>query len=212
MWSSNSLTIGAVPFGRCPALIVVDMSNGFTSPDSPLGGQFGAEVDAMSQLLHLFRQQNWPVFFSTVVYRDVAEASVFRQHLPALNILTADSRWIAIDDRLAPRPGETIIEKTVPSAFFGTELNKKLLAIQADALVIAGLTTSGCVRATVVEALQYNWPVWVVPEACGDRNLAAHNANLHDMAAKYAEVVPLKLTLKKLTGLGKTEGQRDEIS
>lgn len=201
MLASGDLPVGAVPFGRRPALIIVDMSNGFTSPDSPLGGQFAPEVTAMATLLQQFRQQGWPVFFSTVVYRDATAASVFRQHLPALNILTPASHWVEIDDSLKPEPGEVIVEKTVPSAFFATGLDAQLRAAGADAVVVGGLTTSGCVRATVVDALQYNWPVWVVPETCGDRNLAAHQANLHDMAAKYAELVPLAAAQVRLAQL-----------
>lgn len=201
MLTSGDLPVGAPPFGRHPALIIVDMSNGFTSPDSPLGGQFEPEVTAMATLLQQFRQQGWPVFFSTVVYRDAMAASVFRQHLPALNILTPDSHWVDIDQRLKPAPGEVIVEKTVPSAFFATGLDAQLRAAGVDAVVVDGLTTSGCVRATVVDALQYNWPVWVVPETCGDRNLAAHQANLHDMAAKYAELVPLAAAQVRLAQL-----------
>lgn len=201
MTTSGDLSVGVVPFGRRPALIIVDMSNGFTSPESPLGGQFDSEVAAMTLLLTQFRQHGWPVFFSTVVYRDVTTASVFRQHLPALNVLTPTSHWIEIDGRLSPTSDEVIVEKTVPSAFFATGLDQQLRAAGADAVVIGGLTTSGCVRATVVDALQHNWPVWLVPETCGDRNLAAHYANLHDMAAKYAELIPLAQACSRLEQL-----------
>ncbi len=201
MLQPGDLATGTVPFGQRPALIVVDMSYGFTSADSPLGGHFEQELTAMLKLLTCFREKQWPIFFSTVVYHDEQAASVFRQHLPVLNMLAAGSHWVEIDARLAPQDGETIVEKTVPSAFFNTGLAEQLNAAQADAVVIGGLTTSGCVRATVVDALQYNFPVWVVPEACGERNLLAHDANLHDMAAKYAQVVPLAQALAQLNAM-----------
>lgn len=201
MLQSGDLATGSVPFGRRPALIVVDMSVGFTSSDSPLGGDFNTQVEAMAATAALFRQQRWPVVFTTVVYHSPHEASVFRQHLPVLNMLTPDSAWVQIDSRLHLAPSDIVLEKTVPSAFFGTGLDKLLRASSVDSLVIGGLTTSGCVRATVVDALQYNWPSWVIPELCGDRNMHAHHANLHDMAAKYAEVVAHDEALTRLQAL-----------
>lgn len=187
--TANDLEAGKVPFGRCPALIVVDMSYGFTSADSPLGGAFDSQVENMATLVDVFHELGLPVAFSTVVYHDPQSASVFRQHLPALEILQAGSRWVQIDERLDKRPGDILVEKTIPSAFFGTDLDTLLRQHGADCVVIGGLTTSGCVRATAVDALQFNWPAWVIPEICGDRNPDAHAANLHDMAAKYSEVV-----------------------
>lgn len=202
MLQPGDLNVGAVPFGRRPALIIVDMSVGFTSNESPLGGDFDAQVEHMAKMAAFFRQRRWPVVFSTVVYHDGQQASVFRQHLPVLNMLTSDSDWVQIDKRLGFDSGDMLIEKTVPSAFFNTGLDNLLRAARTDCLVIGGLTTSGCVRATVVDALQYNWPCWVIPELCGDRNQQAHHANLHDMAAKYAEVVALDTAMQQLQTIG----------
>ncbi|MCF4008970.1 isochorismatase family protein [Rheinheimera sp. UJ63] len=201
MLQPGDLATGTVPFGHRPALIVVDMSYGFTSVESPLGGAFDSQVDAMAQLAACFRQRGWPIYFSTVVYHDEHTSSVFRQHLPVLNMLRPDTHWVQIDQRLAVQPHEVIVEKTVPSAFFNTGLAELLAAAAVDSVVIGGLTTSGCVRATVVDALQYNFPAWVIPETCGERNLQAHAANLHDMAAKYAEVVALPQALTRLAAL-----------
>ena len=191
MSEDRDLTVGGVPFGRRPGLIVVDMTYGFTSPDSPLGGAFDSEIDAAQTLVSLFHACHFPVFYSTVVYKDDHTQSVFRQHLPDLNILSAHSKWVEVDERLTVLPADTIIEKTGPSAFFATPLAEKLIQKQCDSVMVCGLTTSGCVRATVVDALQYNYPAWVVEQACGDRNRSAHDANLHDMNAKYATVVSL---------------------
>lgn len=191
MSEDRDLAIGGVPFGRRPGLIVVDMTYGFTSPDSPLGGVFDNEINAAQTLVSRFHACHFPVFYSTVVYKDDHTQSVFRRHLPDLNILTAHAKWVEVDERLTVLPTDTIIEKTGPSAFFGTPLSEQLIQKQCDSIMVCGLTTSGCVRATVVDALHHNYPAWVVEQACGDRNISAHNANLHDMNAKYASVVSL---------------------
>ncbi len=175
--------------GQHPALIVVDMINGFTSADCPLGTDCPEVVDANATLLNWFRARGLPVFFTTVVYHDENQATVFRDKVNALNVLQPESHWVAIDERLAPVEGEAIIEKQWASSFFGTDLDQRLRSGGVDSIVVTGLTTSGCVRATVVDGLQYNFPVVVPREAVGDRNPAAHDANLFDMNAKYADVV-----------------------
>jgi len=189
--SSSDLHSQGVVFGVRPALIVVDMTVGFASPESPLGGQFDNEINAAETLIQHFDGAGFPVYFSTVVYDNESQQSVFRKHLPDLDVLARGSRWVEIDPRLSFSDSATLIEKTAPSAFFGTQLNEKLIASNADSVVVCGLTTSGCVRATAVDALSYNFPVWVVEEACGDRNVEAHQANLHDLHAKYTEVVSI---------------------
>ncbi len=114
---------------------------------------------------------------------------MFRARLPDLDILVANSHWTAIDERLAPQAGEVVISKHHPSAFFGTDLAVQLRSAGVDSLVVTGLTTSGCVRASAVDGLQYDFPVFVVADATADRNATAHAANLHDLHAKYADVV-----------------------
>jgi nicotinamidase-related amidase len=197
----KDLKTGALALGKRPALILVDLSLGFCSPQSPLGGEFKDVVQANLQLLSLFRQHNWPVFFTTVVYQNKEQASVFRQRLPDLNILQQGSDWTEIHPDLNKQQNEYLIEKQGPSGFFATPLVEQLRLEQADSLVITGLTTSGCVRATVVDALQYNYPVFVPKQACGDRNASAHDANLHDMHAKYAEVLGLDALMEQLSSL-----------
>ncbi|MBQ4831283.1 isochorismatase family protein [Alteromonas sp. MMG017] len=189
--SSSDLLSQGVAFGVRPALIVVDMTVGFASPESPLGGVFDSEITAAEALIQHFDGADLPVYFSTVVYDNDSQQSVFRQHLPDLDMLVRGSRWVEIDPRLSFSENATLIEKTAPSAFFGTQLNEKLKTGGVDSVVVCGLTTSGCVRATAVDALSCNFPVWVVEEACGDRNIDAHKANLHDLHAKYTEVVSL---------------------
>lgn len=191
-----------IGLGTRPALIVVDMINGFTDPACALGYACPQVVAANRQLLDRFRQAAWPVFFTTVVYHDPEQAKVFRQRLPALDVLEPDSHWVRIDPALGRVAGEEIIEKRWASAFFATGLAEKLQAAGADSLVVTGLTTSGCVRATVVDGLQHDYPVVVPDAAVGDRNAQAHRANLFDMNAKYADVVKLSALLHRLEAAG----------
>ncbi len=191
----------SVGIGQRPALVLVDMINGFTSSACPLGTDCPEVVDANAQLLAAFRKQKLPVFFTTVVYHSDDQATVFRNRIQALNCLTPDSEWVKVDPALAPREGEALIEKQWASSFFGTDLDAQLRQAGADSLVVTGLTTSGCVRATVVDGLQHNFPVVVPREAVGDRNPEAHAANLHDMHAKYADVMALDEVLTALASL-----------
>ncbi len=175
--------------GQRPALVLVDLINGFTDPRCPLGCESGDVVAVNARLLSAFRQRDLPVFFTTVVYHSDDQATVFRRRLPALNVLEPGSEWVEVDARLAPREGEAVIEKQLASGFHGTNLLQRLQAAGADSLVVTGLTTSGCVRATAVDGLQHDFPVFVVSDAVGDRNADAHAANLHDLHAKYADVL-----------------------
>jgi nicotinamidase-related amidase len=132
-----------------------------------------------------------PVIFTTVVYDDANEraAAVFMRKVPALSVLRPGSRWIEVDARLGRRDGEPVLAKAFASAFFGTPLASMLAG--HDTLIVCGASTSGCVRATVVDALQHGLAPIVPRECVGDRWPAAHEANLYDMQAKYADVVSL---------------------
>lgn len=196
--TDRDLRIGELDIGSRPALIVVDLSLGFSSPESPLGGDFSQVIKANVKLVERFRRRNWPIFFSTVVYHDEKKASVFRQRLPDLNILQAHSKWVEIHPDMGLTSTDTLIEKQWPSAFFDTPLNQMLQQAHVDSLVITGLTTSGCVRATAVDGLQHNYPVFLPREACGDRNNSAHHASLHDIHAKYGTVMSLDELLQQL--------------
>ncbi len=190
-----------VGLGNKPAIIVVDVINGFTDPACALGSHCPDVVAAIKRLLDAFRSKGLPVFFTTVIYRNPEQAKVFRQRLPALNVLEPDSHWVAVDEALGRLPDEAVIEKCWASAFFDTDLNERLRKLKVDSLVITGLTTSGCVRASVLDGMQYEYPVVVPGEAVGDRNDDAHAANLHDMNAKYADVVSVEEVLTHLSSL-----------
>lgn len=184
--------------GLKPALVVVDMVRGFTDSTCPLGSESGSVVTANQVLLEAFHSRGLPVVFTTVVYHHAGQARVFRDRVPALELLKPGSHWVELDPALPFGADDVLLEKQWPSAFHRTGLHELLQARGVDSLVVTGLTTSGCVRASVVDGLQYDYRVVVVREAVGDRNAAAHEANLHDMQAKYADVVALDTLIDML--------------
>lgn len=194
--------IGArVGFGRRPAVVVVDLSRGFTDPRSPLGSDLDHVVHATSLLLGAARRRGVPVFFTTVAYEpDFRDGGVFVEKVPALKMLVRGSAWTEIDPRLAPLPGEPVLEKPYASAFFATDLHQRLQQRGVDTLIVAGATTSGCVRATAVDGLQHGYRVIVPAECVGDRHPLPHEANLFDIDAKYGDVVSLAEVIAHLGG------------
>lgn len=188
--------------GRHPALVVVDLSYGFTDPASPLHCDTDAAVDATARLLEAARAGGRPVAFTTVAYDEGGKrvAGAFIAKAPALGMLTAGSRWAQIDDRIAPRDGEPVLVKLFASAFFGTSLQTMLMAARSDTLIVAGASTSGCVRATVVDAVQHGLSVLVPREAVADRAQSAHDASLVDIDAKYGDVVSVEEAVAALRG------------
>ena len=187
-------------FGRRPALIVIDMSLGFTDPESPLACDLEGPVSQIQKLLDSARRAEIPIAFTTVAYResDKLTAAAFIDKVPALLTLEAGTRWAEIDPRIAPKEKEPVLNKLFASGFFGTGLSSLLTAAGVDTLIITGASTSGCVRATAVDALQYGFRPVVPKEAVGDRNPEAHEANLHDVDAKYGDVLSVEDTLDYL--------------
>ena len=191
---------GRAGVGTRPALLIVDVNVGFTDPASPLVCDLEDVVAAIGQLLDAARRREIPVVYTTVSYDagDRVAAAAFIAKVPALLTLEAGSRWVEIDPRIAPRPNEPVLNKLFASAFFGTPLASLLTAAGIDTLIVTGASTSGCVRATVVDALQHGFRPLIPREAVGDRNPAAHEANLFDMDAKYGDVLSLEETLRYL--------------
>jgi len=179
----------AAGVGERPAVIVVDLVRGFTDPACPLGAEMDDVVAATRRLLDAARAGGVPVIFTTVVYDDANEraASVFLRKVPALRVLRPGSEWIEVDPRLGRREGEPVLVKAFASAFFATPLAAMLAG--HDSLVVCGASTSGCVRATVVDALQHNLAPIVPRECVGDRWTGAHEATLFDIEAKYGDVM-----------------------
>ena len=195
---------GRAGFGRRPALIVVDMSVGFTDPSSPLHCDLEDVVGAIGSLLGAARAARLPVLYTTVAYDDAGKerASVFIDKVPALLTLEAGSRWVEIDPRLAPAGGEPVVRKLFASAFFGTPLASMLAAQQVDGVIVTGASTSGCVRATAVDALQHGYRVVVPREGVADRQAGPHEAALFDIDAKYGDVVGVAEAEALLRGAG----------
>ncbi len=188
-----------VGFGKRPALLIIDFINAFTDMTSPLASNLDAEIVATQRLLEVARRNHIPVFFTTVSYDEgFADAGVFIKKIPSLAVLKAGTPLIEIDERLNPGEGEHIIVKKYASAFFGTSLWSTLTALRVDTVLITGCTTSGCVRASAVDACQTGFHAIVVEEAVGDRAPAPHVANLFDIDAKYGDVVSLQVALDYL--------------
>lgn len=181
-----------VGFGERPALLIIDFIRGFTERACPLGSDLDREVETTRTLLSRFRARHLPVHFTTTAYDEaMISAGVFVRKVPSLAHLKYGSEWIEIDDRLAPLTGEVVWTKQYASAFFGTGLASALAAQRVDTLIIAGCTTSGCVRASAVDSCQHGFRTIVVRECVGDRSPAAHEANLSDLDAKYADVATI---------------------
>jgi maleamate amidohydrolase len=194
---------GRQGFGERPALLVIDMSLGFTSLDSPLHCELGGAVAAIAQLLTAARARDVPVVYTTVSYGDgeKAAAKAFIDKVPILLTLAAGSRFTEIDPRIAPLPHEPVLNKVFASAFFDTPLQNFLAAHTCDSVVVTGASTSGCVRATAVDVLQHGYRLVVPREAVGDRNPAAHEQALYDVDAKYGDVVALDEALAWLESI-----------
>jgi nicotinamidase-related amidase len=179
-----------IGFGERPAVIVVDLLKAFTDPALPLGSDLDDVVAATRRVLAAAREGGVPVLFTTVGYEPgFADAGVWARKQRALLSLLRGTDATELDPRLERRPGEPILEKKYASAFFGTDLVSRLNAASIDTVVIVGATTSGCVRASAVDALQYGYRPMVVREAVGDRARAAHDQSLFDLDQKYADVV-----------------------
>lgn len=186
-----------------PALLVIDLSRAFTESGSPLACELEGVVEAVALLRGAARAGGAPVIYTTVAYTgpdDHRAAAVFLEKVPALRILDAGSRWAEIDPRLAPAPREPVLRKLYASAFFGTDLAARLSANEVDGLIVCGASTSGCVRATVVDAVQHGLRTLVPREAVGDRDPAAHAQALRDVDGRYGDVVDLETARQALIG------------
>jgi nicotinamidase-related amidase len=188
-----------VGFGDRPALLVVDLITAFTDPDSDLGADVRDVVAQTDRLLDAFREADLPRYFTTVAFEEsYGDAGRFVEKVPALRELRLGSDRVAVDDRIAPVDDERVILKKYASAFFGTDLATELTTHRVDTLVVAGVTTSGCVRSTAVDSLQHGYRTVVPADAVGDRAEGPHRANLFDIDAKYGDVVTTDAVLDHL--------------
>jgi nicotinamidase-related amidase len=193
-----------IGFGERPALIVIDMLKGFTDASMPLGSNLDREIAAQQPLLEVAHERAIPVIFSTVIYddKDLRDAGLWGIKMKGTASLKAGTPAVEIDPRLDMQESDSLLIKKYASCFFGTDLVPRLMTQRVDTLIITGCTTSGCVRATAVDAVQNGFRPMVVREAVGDRSVAAHEQSLFDLNAKYADVVSLDETLQYLRTVG----------
>lgn len=174
------------PYG----LLIIDLVNGFANPEVFGGGNIPEAIENTELLLATAREQGWPVAHTRIVFADDgADNNIFSIKVPSMLTLLENNPDSQIVPELTPVEGELMVRKTVPSAFYGTSLAAWLTQRGVQTLLVAGAVTSGCVRASVVDAMQLGFRPLVVSDCVGDRAIAPHDANLYDMKQKYATVV-----------------------
>jgi maleamate amidohydrolase len=185
---------GSVGLGVHPAVVVVDLVRAYLDSDSPLfSPRYESVRRAVSTLVAAAHASNHPVIFTGVAYaKGGLDGGHFWRKVPSLRVFEEGSVFREFDARLQPDQGDLTIMKQYASAFFGTSLASTLHAAGVDTLLVAGVSTSGCVRATAVDALQFGFRPTIVREAVGDRMESIHQANLFDLEAKYADVCSLE--------------------
>src|SRR6266542_1984286 len=192
---------GRFGFGQSPALVVIDMAYGWTDPAYAGGSaRLGPALDAIRQLLPIAREKGIPVIYTTSPYQDKPQFKSAADFSP--NFRKWDRRACQIDERVAPLPGEYVIQKEHASAFAGTPLVGHLIERRVDTLLLTGCSTSACVRATATDAKSYHLRPVIIREAVQDRSELAHEWTLFDIQARFADVVSLDETLAWLRGLG----------
>ena len=197
----------SVTLGERPAVLVVDFSRGFTDPECTMGSDLTREVEATNRLLAAAREREIPIIFTTIGFEpNLKDGSLWLGKAPGLGELLIGGKWVEIDPRLGRREDETVILKKGASAFFGTNLPSVLVSQGVDTIVMCGATTSGCIRATAIDLLQYGYPTLVPRECVGDRAQAPHEANLVDIQAKYADVVSVEAALSYLESVKEKAG------
>lgn len=186
-------------FGQSPGLLIIDFVVGFNDPDAFGGGNISAAVDRTVALLEAGRRLKLPIAHTRIVYADDgSDAGIHCLKVPKLKGLTETSPLGQFVPSVAPLPGEIVVRKRLPSAFFETGLHGILHARRIDTLIIAGCTTSGCVRASALDAMCHGFRPIVVSDCVGDRAQAPHDASLFDLSQKYADVMPLDQVLAEL--------------
>jgi maleamate amidohydrolase len=197
----------SVTLGERPTVLVVDFSRGFTDPQCTMGSDLTREVEATSRLLDTAREHGVPIIFTTIGFEpNLKDGSLWLEKAPGLKELIVGGKWVEIDPRLERREEETVILKKGASAFFGTNLPSVLISQGVDTVIMCGATTSGCVRATAIDLLQYGYPTLVPRECVGDRARDPHDANLVDIQAKYADVVSVEEALAYIESVSQKSG------
>jgi maleamate amidohydrolase len=180
-------------------LLIVDFVVGFADPDAFGGGNIPEAIAATAPVLAEARRRSWPVAHTRIVFADDAgDHNIFAAKVPTLLALTETAAGSAIVPELMPVEGELVVRKTVPSAFFETGLRSWLTQRGVETLLIAGTTTSGCVRASVIDAMSCGFKPVVLEDCVGDRAQGPHESNLFDMGQKNADVLRFAEVLAQL--------------
>lgn len=185
---------GRIGFGKKPVLLVVDFMQGYTTPGSPLFAQGVVDAVAnMPPLLNTARRTGTPVIHTNILYHapDQMDGGIWVKKAPVMRTMVAGNPYAAFCPEVTPNDDELVMTKQYASAFFGTSLASTLVAMGIDTLIITGCSTSGCIRATAVDGLQYGFRVMVIRDCVGDRHPAPHEANLFDIDSKYGDVIGL---------------------
>lgn len=183
---------GSLGFGKRPALILIDAAKAYIEPDAPLYVGSEDAFQSMMKLTDMARKAGIPVIFTRVEYaQGGADGGLFYEKVAALSLFQKGEPLGDFDDRLRPEKDDIVVTKQYPSAFFGTSLVSTLNTMRVDTCLFAGFSTSGCVRASALDALQHGFRPIIVPEACGDRDPAVQSANLFDLQQKYADLKDL---------------------
>ncbi len=191
-------------FGQRPALILVDFVQAYFDQDCALYAGVEETLASALRVRELARAAGIPVIYTNVVYQeDGADGGVFFKKAPVLKNFIVGNPMGAWPSDLQPADDEIVISKQYPSAFFGTSLASTLHDMEIDTLIITGVTTSGCIRATCVDTMSHGFIPIIVADACGDRHESPHQANLFDMNAKYADVVDEAAAIQYLNIYGK---------
>ncbi|UTM38022.1 isochorismatase family protein [Rhodococcus pyridinivorans] len=199
---SDSGLGGRIVRGQRPAIVVVDLNNGFTDPKYPTGSELDEVVEATRLLIEAARPGKVPVVYTTIGYTKAEHESVtWLQKTPGLKALEMGTSALDIDERLTVTDDDHVLLKKNASAFFGTGLAGLLAGLRVDTVLVCGSTTSGCIRATAIDAVSSGFPVLVARECVGDRASGPHEANLFDINAKYGDVVTLDEALTYLKGV-----------
>lgn len=188
-----------VGWGTRPAVIVVDVTNGFTDPESPVGSDLTDVIAEINRVLEVARGANVPVIYTSIAYDNPEiEGGHWIRKIPALRVLQKGTPAVDVDARLNRKPSEPVLYKCYTSSFFGTHLQALLQHLGVDTLIVCGCSTSGCIRATACDGVQLGFRCIVPESAVGDRSDAPHRANLFDIDSKYADVMLMSEVLDEL--------------
>lgn len=198
-----------IGYGDNPALLVVDLQRGFTDDENPLGGPLTQVIERTNRLLDAAHDGDVPVVCTRILttHQEGHDYGVWLEKIPALETLKAGSKWIEIDERLHLDANDHILDKRQASAFHETELDSMLGYLGVDTVIITGCTTSGCIRASAIDACQHGYRTIVPEKAVGDRAVEPHEANLFDINAKYGDVRPVEETITYLESAGQKKPQ-----